>query len=65
MTTILPALTTAGFPIHLPLSISIIFELYYYKNMNNDYAKEVFVTNNREETTAGVMGLTELTQLKY
>ena len=33
--------------------------------MNNDYAKEVFVTNNREETTAGVMGLTRLTQLKY
>ena len=63
MTTILPALTTASFPIHLPLSI--IFELYYYKNMNNDYAKEVFVTNNREETTAGVMGLTELTRLKY
>ena len=33
--------------------------------MNNDYTKEVFVTNNREETTAGVMGLTELTRLKY
>lgn len=65
MTTILPAPTTANLPVHLPLSISIVFELYYYKNMNNDYAKEVFVTNNREETTAGVMGLTELTRLKY
>ena len=29
--------------------------------MNNDYTKVVFVANNREETTVGVMSLTELT----